>query len=328
MRSIVAACIAAFCLMLSTGTAYAWEWSVGGEVLQELEPPTEEAKSSGGPLTISSPALGVEVKCESLKTEGTLEAGASIKATLQMGSCKTVKPSACTSSASLTAKVMGEIAERNSAQYLVFASASGPWTTITFTGKECSLPEKLQLSGYIAAKAEIGENVEEPFVFSEASSKGAETEATLGESAAFFSGTILETLGGSHKGEALGPLTGTLSPTNPLDFTGLAATTRKVANAENIGWSLSYVTMNKQWIEQGGAVNENNFTIVPIVGPAPICNYPFQNENPFETLYGNGAKCNFGIEFKSGTAGQNATYVLEYGPYVLWASQYKFAIKS
>jgi hypothetical protein len=86
--------------------------------------------------------------------------------------------------------------------------------------------------------------------------------------------------------------------------------------------------MNKQWIEQSGAVNENNFTIVPITGPAPICAFPFQNENPFETLYGNGANCNFGIEFKSGAAGQNATYVLEYGPYILWASQYKFAIKS
>jgi hypothetical protein len=310
------------------GTGHAWEWSIGGEALQELEPPTEEVKSSGGPLVIKSPALGIEVKCESLKTEGTLKVGASIEATLQMSSCKTVKPAACTSSESLTAKVIGEIAERNSAQYLVFASTSGPWATITFTGKECSLPEKLQLSGYIAAKAEVGESVEDPFVFSEASSNGAEAKATLGESAAFFSGTVLETLGGSHKGEALGPLTGTLSPTNPLNFTGQPITTRKAVNAENVGWSLSYITLNKQWIEQGGIVNENNFTIVPIVAPAPICNFPFQNEDPFETLYGNGAKCNFGIEFKSGAAGQNATYVLEYGPYILWASQYKFTIVS
>ena len=331
MRSIKLICVVAFCFFaLGAGTAQAREWKIKGKALEELKIKSETIKGKTGTAKIVVAALKATIECTSGSTEGlSVKTAGQAEGSIALTGCSIAGNKSCTVQP-ITLKVFGELAERNGAVYLVFRAQAGPLTTILISGGECPLPAKTELTGNLAAEAKGTEKAEQTLSFTAATAEGAEAKAGFGKNAATFEASLTASLSGAHAGEAWGFFGAAgmmaVGGGTELDFTGMAAGAKKAITAENVGWSLSNVTMEREWIEEGGVKTEAHFKIIAAPGAQP-CAWP-PGGPPFETLAGAGAKCDIGIEFVSGTAGRTAKYVLEYGPYIFWAGIVKFPIKS
>lgn len=326
MRIVKLICAAALCsAIFSVGTAHAWEWSIKGKGLEELKVKSESLEISGS-LVLLTTAFKLTLVCESVEAEGfSISPSGRAKVAFESGNCFLSGNLNCTVEP-FSLQAEAEIVERSGGEYLALGP-SAELATIFLGGPKCVLPEENVLSGSIAAELESGESATRSLLFSESAAKAVGTTLFFAGENATLGGELTASLSGAHAGESWGflaPTTG-LGPGTELNFTGQPAGATKIINVENVGLPLSNVTMEDEWIEEGGVKSTANFEIIPTTGAEP-CPMP-AGTSPFETLVGKGAKCNVKIKFK-GAAGKHAFYVLEYGPYLIWASKAKFPLNS
>lgn len=331
MKLIKLVCIAISCLfVLGAGVAQAREWKIKEKGLEELKVKSETIKGKIGTAKIVVPSLSLTIECTSGSTESfSIKTAGQAEGSIALTGCSVPSSKFCTVKP-ITLKVFGELTERNGVVYVAFRPQAGSFGLVQIS-ESCALAETSQLTGNLAAEAKGTEKTEQALPFSAATAKGAETKLKFGANAATFEASLTGSLSGAHAGEAWAAAGGAgLGPGTELDFSGDPVGTVQTITVENVGLPLSTVTMQGEWIERSGLVDEGDFLIVP-AGGAEACAMPVKKAKgvTFESLIGSGAKCKVGVEFVSGITGvPGEAYVLEYGPYVFWANIKKFAVKA
>lgn len=189
-------------LWSASACAVTSEWAIEGETFAELKLKEKSLLGTGGSTSISIPGWEATITCAEGELSGKFIEGGTDELTTSLHKCEVVKKTQCKVSEPVTVKAKSVLLETGGDYYDELEAASaGTLTTITITGKECTLPESSKLEGKVAADVSLEEAEEMPLTFSEAISKEvneeleAEKEAklslTLGKQAVSVSGAFV-----------------------------------------------------------------------------------------------------------------------------------------
>jgi hypothetical protein len=182
-------------------TAQASEWEIEGATLSELELKEEKISGSGGPITLSVPSLGIQVKCLKATATGTIFSGGTDQLSTSLAECATemkekVIP-ACKVTEPVVAKTKSQPINVKGSFFDKFeAEGKGAIATLFFP-EICALAETSNLLGSFAAKVPLGEQVERQLELT----AGAETALKFGANAASLAGSLSLKLSGAKAGK-------------------------------------------------------------------------------------------------------------------------------
>ncbi len=219
MRAVRLLLASAFSILaivaLSAATASAAaiesEWMIEGETLSELEASEESISLSGGPISIIVPGKWT-VECKKASNSDAIFKGGTDKLVISLTECSVLTLPACKVSEPVALEAKATLIQVGESRYYKVEplSAEKPFGTLTIKGAECTLPEKSEVKGSVAAEPSLEAQVKQPLTFSEAISKAAneglkaeseaELELKVGSLSAKLSGELTMALSGANSG--------------------------------------------------------------------------------------------------------------------------------
>ncbi len=203
--------IVALSAATASAAAIESEWMIEGETLSEMEASEESISLSGGPLSIIVPGKWT-VECKKASNSDAIFKGGTDKLVISLTECSVLSLPACKVSEPVVLEAKATLIQVGESRYYKVEplSAEKPFGTLTIKGAECTLPEKSEVKGSVAAEPSLEAQVKQPLTFSEAISKAAneglkaeseaELELKVGSLSAKLSGELTMALSGANSG--------------------------------------------------------------------------------------------------------------------------------